>query len=164
MTNLHYPDPWAYDEQPQLKILERNWWGRPKLILLLEDYWISVPDWVLERIPHCPEKILIPKRFVCDMRSSPFGVILRTLHPAALPHDLRYGWGEWRAWVWDRGGADLGVMTRRDSDLLFWAHVIDTGRARPWYLRWLHRVAAPLQWAAVRLFGGKAFEDNEEAV
>ena len=161
---LRYPCPWTPGEQPRVRVVDRNWYRRPTDVRNIGDWWIRVPEHVRRKIPNCPRWILIPDGFICDGRSSPVGLIFPWDHPGAWPHDARYRWPQWGDYIMARGGADLGVMTRRDSDWLFSEHLKAVGQRQPvlhWDPRRMRPVQAlgrPLQLAAVRVGGRGAFE------
>lgn len=171
--SLRYADPWAANGQPRLEWLDRGWFRRDKA-LVTAIYGVRIPDWVLDEIPACPEIVWLPAGFVCDVRSSPTGLILTRAHPAGLLHDWLYRAPSYLGFL-KRGDLDVlenaqqvAALTRAEADYLFWAHLRDTGRRQslvhwnPWNMRAFHALTRLPQYWAVRLGGGKPWEEHRD--
>ena len=176
---LAYECPWAAERQPRVWRIKRGWFKRDKLEMR-ELVWLRIPAWVRARVPRCPEWVPVPKRFRCDGRSTPLGVMLKRDTMEGILHDWLYRLGEWYEWLelfspaqrehwfgitsyaWKQIGKLLR-LTRADADAIFRFHLQDRAAMLPAVRGLAHRAAALPQWATVRALGRQPWTVRERA-
>lgn len=160
---LSYHDPWAVYGQPRVRRLERLAWYTPRRykVQLVDDYWIAIPHRVRAKCAYLPMYMMIPRRFICDLRSVPLGALLDPAHPAGLSHDWGYRVAD-EEHIEDMDMCNAALWTRvsrRDLDVMFREHLKAVAMEHPLPRRVLHHIARPPQYWAVRVFGGWAYEE-----